>query len=568
MSDWPTEKLHRAINRPYCKINEQIRIWLAPDVEDVTHEPEVRQQLRTYAPDIRQLGLGLYNERRGRLNTWGGLLVRALETRAEIGEIEERRRCLQYIYIWTKQQSAVSLFWMVLVPTIMGLWGFLIRQLYGPLVTAFQESIQLDFWGTLLTPSDLLLPMLATGFVSLPLLLSGIYDHRWDLYLGASFTFRSTTLLIPFSIMMWFVPFSWIVPALILGFALIVCGLYWIMDQIGFTSTSHLMDYLPVFIWLTHNETRGWELEKAYWDRHHYNIECKKAEDLRTPQHRFIAPNLTVKETKTGKTEERIRLQMDNPWHSVRPGGSVQNIFLFLSFIALLVSVPITLYLLNSGQYLQFFNGGLVFVLSCTIIVLAFRTIMRASSELMSDKELEELRLPSSPHELNLLSSKTKNHLNDDRLSKLWNFVKTEDTGHWISKKLRALIRRGKDFPPDIRPRFVVITKLQDPFNYYNLPRYYNTFRDDLDYLYMYISSRCPMTEEDRRRSLESKIELQREGYHMEPQAQVRFEATQMAMRDRVDARTMTRELIKELDRKKERITKEQVETFREKRRY
>lgn len=551
--NWPTEKLHRAVNKPYCKIGEQIRIWLSPDVEDVTHEPEVQQQLRDFAPDIRQLGLGLYNERRGRLNTWGGLLVRGVETQPEI---QPRRRCLQYIYIWTKQQSAVSLFWMVIVPVIMGLWGFLVRELYGPHITIFQQEIQLDFWGTLLTPSNLLLPMLATGFVSLPLLLSSIWDHRWDLYLGTGFSFRSTTLLVPFSIMMWFVAFSWIVPALILGFGLIVCGLYWILDKIGFTSTSHLMDYLPVFVWLKFDEVTGWKLEQACWDRHHYSIECKKAEDL------------SIWRSKTIETEERVRLQMDNPWHSVRPGGSVQNIYLFLSIIGLIIFIPVALLQFTQNQYLEFFNGGLIFVISCFIIVLGFRTIMRTSSELMTSHELRVLSLPSKHHELNELSEKTKNHLNEKRLNILWNLEKTQDTGHWLSKRIRYIIRRGKEFPPDVRPRFVVITKLQDPFNYYNLPRYYDTFRDDLDYLYLYISSRCPMTEEDRRRSLESKIELQREGYHIEPQAQFRFEAAQMAMRGRVDARKMARDLIKEIDHKKERITKEQIEEFREKRKY
>jgi hypothetical protein len=86
----------------------------------------------------------------------------------------------------------------------------------------------------------------------------------------------------------------------------------------------------------------------------------------------------------------------------------------------------------------------------------------------------------------------------------------TEDTGHWILKKLRSIRRGAEEFQPDIRPRLVVITKLQDPFNFYGLARYYESFRDDSDYLYLYISTRCPMTDIDRDRSLESWIRLLR----------------------------------------------------------
>ncbi len=564
MSKWPTKKLDNTISKPYCEIKDEITIWLAPDVEDVTHDSEVQQHLRFFAPDIRQIGLGLYNERRGRLNTWGGLLVRCLQTKAETKEVQTQRRCLQYIYIWTKQQSAVSLFWMVFVPFLMGVWGFLIRYLYAPLIISFQESFQLDILGTLLTPSDSLLPMIATGFVSLPLLLSGLWDHRWDLHLGVGFTFRSTTLLIPFSIMMWFVVFSWIVPTFILGFAIFVCGLYWLLDRIGFTDTSHSMDYLPVFVWLKNNEANGWEFEKAYWDRHHYKIECKKAKELRIPRYKFMTPNLEVKENKRGEEDERIRLQMDNPWHSVRPGGSVQNIFLILSIIGLLIFIPIALLILGSGLHTDFYNGGFLFVISCTLVVFGFRTIMRASSQLTTSDEIQELQLPESSNELNLFTEKTKNHLNEKRLSQLWNLVKTKDTGNRILIWLRSLIRGGKEFPPDIRPRFVVITKLQDPFNYYSHLEYYHTFRDNLDYLYLYINKRCPMTEQDRIRSLESKIELQREGYSMEPQVQMIFEATQRALRDKVDAKTLARDFLKGLDRTKRKVTIEEVEEFDE----
>ena len=191
---------------------------------------------------------------------------------------------------------------------------------------------------------------------------------------------------------------------------------------------------------------------------------------------------------------------------------------------------------------------------------------MRFSTELMSRKELKNLKLPSGSDEINRLLEKTKNHLNEKRLEILWNLVKTADTGFWLFRKLRSLFRRGKKFPPDIRPRFVVITKLQDPFNYYRLARYYNTFRDDLDYLYLYISSRCPMTDDDRKRSVESKLTLEREGRQIEAQEMVRFEAYQMATREQYESATLTDLMLDEIDVEKGTITKDQVEEFIRKR--
>ncbi|MFW9798561.1 MAG: hypothetical protein ACFFE2_16095, partial [Candidatus Thorarchaeota archaeon] len=522
MANWPTEKLDKIIEKPYCTTTEQITIWLAPDVMDVTHEPEVQEQIRRYAPDIRQLGVGLYRERYGRRNIWGGLLVRCLETKTAESQTDARlRRCLQYIFIWTKQQSAVSAFWMVIVPFLMGLWGLIMRELYAPLIVNLQASIRASFWGTLLTWSDLLLPILATGLVTLPLLASGIWDHRWDLQVGSGLTIRSTTLLIPFSFLMWFAAFSWIIPTIILVFTIFVSFLYWVLDQLGLAGTSHYMDYLPVFIWLKQNDTGDWEVDRGYWDRHHYSIEYKEADELRKPRYWFLSPNLSTRIDQDGDVEERVRLQMDNPWHSVRPGGSVQRFFLFLSVIGLIVLIPVALLIFTSGQYTEINNGGFIFVLSCSLVVLGFRTIMRTSSQLMPSQELKNLQLPTSPAELNLFSDETKNHLNEARLRILWNLVKTEDTGHWILKRIRSIVRGGKEFQPDIRPRFVVITKIQDPFNFYGLSRYYKSFRDDSDYLYLYISTRCPMTEADRDRSLETKIELQREGIRIDPTAQV-----------------------------------------------
>ena len=48
----------------------------------------------------------------------------------------------------------------------------------------------------------------------------------------------------------------------------------------------------------------------------------------------------------------------------------------------------------------------------------------------------------------------------------------------------------------------------------------------------------------------------------MEPQVQMIFEATQRALRDKVDAKTLARDFLKGLDRTKRKVTIEEVEEF------
>ncbi|MFW9798743.1 MAG: hypothetical protein ACFFE2_17030, partial [Candidatus Thorarchaeota archaeon] len=68
----------------------------------------------------------------------------------------------------------------------------------------------------------------------------------------------------------------------------------------------------------------------------------------------------------------------------------------------------------------------------------------------------------------------------------------------------------------------------------------------------------------DRDRSLETKIELQREGIRIDPTAQVRLEVEQRSVPDHI---SLTRDLIRELDDKKRKVTKKEIDEFFRKRR-
>ncbi len=52
--DWP-ENLKEIMSPDFIR-TENIRIWLAPDVKDVTDDAKKKGQFCRYAPDIRQIG--------------------------------------------------------------------------------------------------------------------------------------------------------------------------------------------------------------------------------------------------------------------------------------------------------------------------------------------------------------------------------------------------------------------------------------------------------------------------------------------------------------------------------
>ncbi|MFQ5832738.1 MAG: hypothetical protein ACE5H4_08555, partial [Candidatus Thorarchaeota archaeon] len=374
----------------------------------------------------------------------------------------------------------VSLLWMFWVPLLMGVWGLMALEIYSPLIAA----------------SELLLPVLATGFAGLPLLLTGVYDHRADVV--SLFRrngdlrpgFRSTTMLIPHSLMMWLVPFSQIWAWLIIGIA-VVFGIYWVLDRVMHLGTSHAMDYLPVFVWIKSEGSKPWKFERAYWDKFHYEAERGGSEVLSDSQ--------------------RVRLQMDNPWHSVRAGGYVTFRLWLLNFLPLVLTVIALCFVVAAGNIVAWPNAGLIFVALLFVFVTLLRNAVSIPSKLVTKRDLRSLSLPESKRELTLSSEATKNHLSEERLRVLWN-----------------LVHRVKDEPDkiDVRPRFVVITKLQDPFNFYNHPgNYYDTFRDDLEYLYVYINHRCSFTPEDREAGALVKEVAQRLDFHYEPQDMAELEA-------------------------------------------
>lgn len=481
----------------------KVRIKLAPGVEDVTYEPDAHERLRNYLPDIRQVGIGLFFEKWSTI--WGGLLVRVLQTTEKRKKILVKKRCLQYIYTWTKQQSAVSMLWMVIVPFLMAGWGYVIYTFYNTLVLQVQLAASTDFWSILWPPSALWLPGLLTGGVSLPLLLSGLWDHRHDVGLEGGIAVRSTSLMTIYAIMMWFIPLSWWIAVMIGVFAFITL-VYWILDQVGIAKSSHPMDYLPVFVWIEKAGDAEWKFVEASWDKFHYKGETKKRKDLEEVRFSLMTPNLDVRETDSGEEIARVRLQMDNPWHSVRPGGHVTRLLMGVSFGVLAICCLIIGYLGEFNLWLGFPSYGAHLAVTLFFAIFALRTILRFPSILYSlDEYKKKIALPKQSHEMHQMNFETRNHLSEDRLETLWNLVKID-----------------KD-SPDIRPRFVIITKMQDPFNFYEYDSFLKTYRDDLEYLYEYITTRCPITEDQSAAMIEAKEKAAERGVKLTPRVILSF---------------------------------------------
>ncbi len=444
MIEWPTETLAekiRELDHKRVHINIELQ-----DAEDITTDPKVGEQIVRFAPDVKTIGVGLRNERYGWIRNpiWGGVLVRALEGE----ERGVKKRCLQYVYTWTKQLSVVSFFWMVSAPFLMGLWGLIVRWVLDEQVVQFLGYLSAEQWDVLFSPGEWWLPVLATGLICFPLLVSGIWPHLRDRHNGDKFCVRSTTLLFFQGLMMWAVVFSWIVPVSI-WFIAVVCLFYWIADIFGRTESSHEMDYLPVLVWLKPGDGEGeWVFEKACWDHYHYETACMEKDEMK---HTY----LRVYNVDYLREEEHVRLLIPNPWHSAVLGRHYGLGVLSVSAVICVATMIGMLYIVASGSFSGFPFHGVSFSLLGVLFVLAGRTLVRFSSDLLTEQDLEDMKT-------------SKCHLSPKKIEILWNLE-------------RKATRTKKT---DKRPRLVVITKLQDPFNSTNQTDFCESFRDDPEYLY------------------------------------------------------------------------------------
>ncbi len=429
-----------------------IDIDLQSGVADVTCDS--REILKAFAPDIRLLGYELPLELNSR--EWGGVVTRALSSD------NDARRCLQYIYIYLRQLSVISPLWMVGVPMLMSIWAFLVRMVFAQeSALAAQMFFAGDIFG-LLSYGSHWLPSLATGFVALPITFTGLWPHVMDFIKnpkGSRRCLRSTTLLIPYGLAMWFAPISFWVPAVISIVSLAI-GAYWFVGTIRKVPGSHDMDYTPVFIWLrlrrdpsnvaSRDTPDLWEVESAAWDNYHYKA-IKINRELLYREYRLPGTNIVIHRDNYLTENRRVRLLMANQWHSLFLGSQQDTrIFAWSEKASFLLGsatiVAMAWYLLTSSEFLT----TLAFIWLPFLFASFARTAARKPTNLIEDPD--EFTKPVA-------------HLCHPKLVSLWNLL-------------------------DKDARFCIVTKMQYPFpDRQNEDAFFKEFRDEMEDLYTIISN-------------------------------------------------------------------------------
>ena len=484
--DWPDTDLKEALRNLYTErrtsenpmMNED-HIWIDTNDAKVLESPEAKKQISDFAQDIRLIGPGLYAERRGDRvvnfgrrkpwKPWGGAFARVLESKRD-----RHRRCIQYLYVYTRQSGAASFFWMCALPVLMFLWG-----------------------GLLQTVFDGLLLLTVAGITVLPLLRMSVAIHwnEWKNPAGSRFILRSTTWSIAFAAL-FLVSLANFVELIILFWVGIAFLGVWIAEMAlsHVLPQAHDMDYVPLFIWI--RKTNGfWEVEKMCWDLYHYHSEPFINPDLTIPEEKAVRMERvglqrrlgkdwrqmktiytvdpeqkpwvqtlrdTVQQRARPKEAERLdmldldaveapskplrfRLDIPDPWHAMELEKQAKENYLILGIVGVLISA-----LLFAAFYLGTFSplfgadpGFLVdlffYTVPPAIFVQSGLGIVRARFNLLG---------PDEEHF----------ELTDNKLRIMWNLE--ED------------------------PRLKIVTKLQDPFNDAAFPQEGFSFNDDPYHLY------------------------------------------------------------------------------------
>ncbi len=433
---WQTESLRKQIE----KAGLRKKGFMMPlDAVDVTERDS--NLVKQFMPEIQLSGIELRSERKSK--AWGGSYFRILESTEE-----DDLRCIQWIYVWTKQRFFISL-WMTVLPLfVLGLLGTLIY--------------------SYLSFSHAILSVVLIGGIFFFLGARSLYAALKGLTKGTYF-FSNGQLFIIFGMIFWMLlgeiyiskgsqkeeliegaeawhpsipgeeiiepilketlKISWI--SMLFFAAAIFALILWKWEPPSFTHATHDMDWAPFFIYIR-GRSDEWKLEKVRYDNFHYIAETMSYEQLKKK-------NAVTK-------HQKPRFEIPNFWHSFRPNGGFNDWFTVLfGFLILIISI-----LLAAISFLSISNSGLItheivrFVLIPLLLFLgAYLVFARWPTGIVSRK----IKLSDSMY-----------HLTDNRLRIFWNL-------------------RGEE------PALKVRSKLQDPFMD---DEDFGTFRDDLEQIVFY----------------------------------------------------------------------------------
>ncbi len=432
---WQTKGMKKQIEKAGIR---KKGLFLPLDGEDVTRENV--DLVKEFMPEIRLSGLELRSERKSK--AWGGSYFRVID---EMNN--PAHKCIQHVYVWTKQRFFIS-FWVTVLPLfILGIIGTLI---YSYL--SYQSAvISIILIGAL---------FFMLGAVQLLKAFRGISK--------GAFYFSNQHLFVVFGLVMWtlliemfmtkptnevikgadtwhpeiigsdiieeFVtkeyPLRFSFVAAIFIMAGVIALYFWVREPPSFTHATHAMDWAPFFVYI-HKKGSEWEIEKVKYDSFHYYAGTQTLADLK-------------KIKAVSKDGKHPRFSIPNFWHSFEPRISrapwLTVIFgLFLFFVALVLAL------------LSFKQGeGAINATTIRFVIVPLLLFLGAY--------LAFSKWPTNLVDKNIDTSDSIYHITDSKLNIFWNL-------------------KGEE------PSFKVRSKFQDPFME---DEHFSSFRDDLEQIMLY----------------------------------------------------------------------------------
>ncbi|MFX1515803.1 MAG: hypothetical protein ACFFC6_05795 [Promethearchaeota archaeon] len=437
---WQTKSLKEQVE----KAGLRRKGFMMPlDAVDVT-ERDI-SLVKQFKPEMQLSGLELRGERKSK--AWGGSYFRVLESTDD-----RDKRCIQWIYVWTKQRFFISLWVTVLPLFVLGLIGTLIYS-YLSFRWALISVVLIGGIFFLLGAKSLYSAIrgLTKGryyfsnrqlFIVFGMLfwalLGEIYiskgSQQEELIEGAESWHElpvgqeiidgvSTSLNLDYMLKI-----SWV--STLFFVAAIVALIFWKWEPPAFTPATHDMDWAPFFIYINKKGDK-WRLERVIYDSFHYYAETLTFDKL--------------KQRKAITKDEKPRFEIPNFWHSFNPNGGLNNwIVVLFGFLVFVISL-----LLAVISFTNPFDSAL---LTHEIIRFVFIPLL-----LFIGVYLVFSRWPTDVVGKVELSDPIY-YLTENRLRIFWNL-------------------RGEE------PALKVRSKLQDPFMD---EEDFGTFRDDLEQIVFY----------------------------------------------------------------------------------
>ncbi len=438
---WQTKSLKKQIEAAGLR---RKGFMMPLDAVDVT-ERDI-SLVKEFMPEMQLSGIELRGERKSK--AWGGSYFRVLESTEEINQ-----RCIQWIYVWTKQRFFISLWLTVLPLFVLGLMGTLIYS-YLSFQSALISVILIGGIFFLLGARELFSAVkgLTKGryyfsngqlFIIFGIifwaLLGEIYISKgsqkekiiegaesWhELPVGQEIVDSvSTTFNLEYMLKI-----SWI--SILFFAAAIVALILWKWEPPAFTLATHAMDWAPFFIYINKKENK-WQLDKVRYDNFHYYAETITYEKL--------------KQNNAVTKDQKPRFEIPNFWHSFKPKGGFNDWFAVLfGFLILVISILLTVISFTTPSDRALLTHEITrFVLVPLLLFIGVYLIFA--------------RWPTNVVNKKIKLSDPIYYLTENRLRIFWNL-------------------RGEE------PALKVRSKLQDPFMD---DEDFGTFRDDLEQIVFY----------------------------------------------------------------------------------